>query len=51
MYLINITNQLLSKYHITTFPYTLNISALESGIHILGILNNDENQYFSFIME
>jgi hypothetical protein len=51
MYLINITNQLLSNYHVTSFPYTLNISALESGMYILGIHNNDDNQYFRFIKE
>ena len=51
MYLINITNQLLSNYHVTSFPYTPNIRALESGIHILGIHNNNDNQYFRFIKE
>jgi hypothetical protein len=44
MYLINITNQLLSNYHVTSFPYTPNIRALESGIHILGIHNNNDNR-------
>ena len=51
MYLYNITNQLVSKYYITTFPYTLNISELESGMYILSIHNNDDNQYFRFIKE
>ena len=51
MYLYNITNQLVSKYYITTFPYSLNISALESGMYLLSIHNNDDNQYFRFIKE
>lgn len=51
IYLYNITNQLLSQYLITSFPYTLNISELKSGIYILGIHYDGNMQYDRFIKD
>lgn len=51
IYVYNITNQLLSQFTITGLPFTLNISALESGMYILGINTDDNIQYFRFIKE